>query len=68
MKAPSVLTVLSVLFAVGYFGVLAGLMFHLIPAENREMLNQMLGLMSVVMLKIIEKHQDKATPPASPTP
>lgn len=70
-----VIDAIALIFTVGYFLLFAALVFHVVPPENREMLNALLGILSVVMLKIVEGYKellgakpepDVAIPPAAP--
>lgn len=66
MKTPRVIDVIAVIFTIGYFGLFAALVFHIVPADNREMLNAMMGILSVVMVKIVESYAGKVHAPDVP--
>lgn len=56
---PRTVDLLSFLYTIGYFGVLALAFFRPFPPENRDVLNVLLGILSMVMVKIVEAYFNK---------
>lgn len=56
---PRTVDLLSFLYTIGYFIVLGLAFFRPFPAENRDVLNVLLGILSMVMVKIVEAYFNK---------
>jgi hypothetical protein len=56
---PRTVDLLSFIYTVGYFGVLIIAFFRPFPQENRDVLNVLLGILSMVMVKIVEAYFNK---------
>jgi len=56
---PRTVDLLSFLYTMGYFTVLVISFFKPFPAENRDVLNVLLGILSMVMVKIVEAYFNK---------
>lgn len=48
--------ILAILFTIGYFSVLGIAFFKSFPESNRDVLNILFGILSMVMVKIIEAY------------
>jgi len=56
---PRTVDYLSFLYTIGYFGILVLAFLRPFPAENRDVLNVLLGILSMVMVKIVEAFFNK---------
>lgn len=56
---PRTVDLLSFLFTIGYFVVLGLAFFRSFPDSNRDVLNVLLGILSMVMVKIVEAYFNK---------
>jgi hypothetical protein len=56
---PRTVDLLSFLYTIGYFLVLGLAFFRPFPSENRDVLNVLLGILSMVMVKIVEAYFNK---------
>jgi hypothetical protein len=56
---PRTVDLLSFLYTIGYFGVLVLAFLRPFPPENRDVLNVLLGILSMVMVKIVESYFNK---------
>lgn len=56
---PRTVDYLSFLYTIGYFGVLVIAFYRPFPPENRDVLNVLLGILSMVMVKIVEAYFNK---------
>lgn len=56
---PRTVDLLSFLYTLGYFAVLGLAFFRPFPSENRDVLNVLLGILSMVMVKIVEAYFNK---------
>jgi hypothetical protein len=56
---PRTVDLLSFLYTLGYFSVLGLAFFRPFPEENRDVLNVLLGILSMVMVKIVEAYFNK---------
>lgn len=56
---PRTIDILSFLYTVGYFTVLCLAFFQPFPESNRDVLNVLLGILSMVMVKIVEAYFNK---------
>lgn len=56
---PRTVDILSFMYTVGYFGILTIAFFVPFPSDNRDVLNVLLGILSMVMVKIVEAYFNK---------
>jgi len=56
---PRTIDLLSIVYTVGYFSTLGIAFFQEFPGANAEVLNVLLGILSAIMLKIVESYFSK---------
>lgn len=56
---PRTIDILSFTYTLGYFSVLAIAFFHPFPDSNKDVLNVLLGVLSMTMVKIVEAYFNK---------
>lgn len=48
--------IIAIIFSLGYFLIVINLFFFNVPAENKDMLNMLFGMLSTVMISIVHMY------------